>query len=64
MSIVLFFVSASILFLDSKGREKREKAMYIFLAAVSVILAFAAGLAAENDHVGASLSGMISIFMR
>lgn len=64
MLFLLLAVFAVILFFDFGAREGGERKIYIALIAVSVVLAFAAGIAAENDHVGASLSGMISIFMR
>ena len=45
-------------------REGREKVLYAVLFALSLVAAFAAGRAAQSDHIGASLSGMVSIFMR
>ncbi len=59
---VLFF---AMLFFDGRGREKgRKKNIYLFLSAVAIIMACFAAMNAEQDHMGASLSGMISIFMR
>ncbi len=64
MSYVLPTVFLAVLFLDFRTREGRERKAYIVLGAVALLLAVFSGIAAESDHVGASLSGMISIFMR
>ncbi len=64
MSYVLPAVFAAVLFFDFRARKGKEKALYIVLGAISLLLAVFSGIAAESDHVGASLSGMISIFMR
>lgn len=64
MIFILPAVFAAVLLFDFRAREGREKTIYITLAFAAVALAFIAGSAAESDHVGASLSGMISIFMR
>ncbi len=64
MSYVLPAVFLAALFFDFRARESKEKNAYIILGAISLLLAVFSGIAAESDHVGASLSGMISIFMR
>ncbi len=64
MSYVLPVVFIAALFFDFRMRESKEKVMYIVLGVMSLLLAVFSGIAAESDHVGASLSGMISIFMR
>lgn len=64
MSYVLPAVFLAALLFDFRAREGKEKRTYIVLGAVSLLLAVFSGIAAESDHVGASLSGMISIFMR
>ena len=64
MSILLPAAFLIILYIGGKELRGKEKRLYISLSIVSVLLAFAAGTAAESDHVGASLSGVISIFMR
>ncbi|MBQ8004106.1 MAG: hypothetical protein IJ299_03350 [Oscillospiraceae bacterium] len=64
MSYILPAVFALVLFLDFRGHEGKEKRVYIVLGALSLVLAVFSGIAAESDHMGASLSGMISIFMR
>lgn len=64
MSYVLPAVFLAALFFDFRARESKEKHAYIILGAISLLLAVFSGIAAESDHVGASLSGMISIFMR
>jgi len=45
-------------------REGRERVMYVALSVAAVIFSFFAGSIVRSDHVGASLSGMVSIFMR
>ncbi len=64
MRILLPAAFLLILCVGGKGLEGREKRLYLSLSVVSFLLAVAAGVAAESDHVGASLSGVISIFMR
>lgn len=64
MVFILPAIFAVVVFLDFRGRKGREKALYIALAVLAVTVSIFAGYAAKNDHVGASLSGMISIFMR
>ncbi|MBE6964811.1 MAG: hypothetical protein IJB42_04360 [Oscillospiraceae bacterium] len=64
MSYVLPAVFLAALFFDFRAREGKEKRAYIVLGVISLLLAVFSGIAAESDHVGASLSGMISIFMR
>ncbi len=64
MSYVLPAVFLAALFFDFRTCKGREKIAYIVLGATSLLLAVFSGIAAESDHVGASLSGMISIFMR
>lgn len=64
MSIILPVVFAVLLFFDSGERESREKKLYLVLSVIAVLSGIFAGFAAKSDHIGASLSGMISIFMR
>lgn len=64
MSYALPAAFLAALFIDFRAREGKEKRAYIALGAISLLLAVFSGIAAESDHVGASLSGMISIFMR
>ena len=64
MSFVVPITFALILIFGAERGEGKEDAVYIFLSAVAVLLSVLAGFAAKDDHVGASLSGMISIFMR
>lgn len=64
MSIILPLLFAGLLVFDFRGREARERNLYIALSAAAVLLAVFAARAAQSDHVGASLSGMISVFMR
>ena len=45
-------------------REGRERTAYIVASVLAVLFAIAAGSILRTDHVGASLSGMVSIFMR
>ena len=64
MSYVLPAAFLAALFFDFRTRDGKEKIIYIVLGIISLLLAVFSGIAAESDHVGASLSGMISIFMR
>ena len=64
MGFVLSAVFAAIMYFDFHGREGREQSLYLVLSALAIILSFIAGTLAARDHVGATLSGMISIFMR
>lgn len=64
MGFVLPVIFAAVLFLDFRDRRGREKILYIVLALLAAAASVFAGYAAKSDHVGASLSGMISIFMR
>mgnify|MGYP002512690699 CR=1 FL=1 len=45
-------------------REGKERVLYTVLFAISLITALVAGGMERHDHIGASLSGMVSIFMR
>ena len=64
MAFLLPVIYIAVLFLDRRERSGREKIIYIILASVAVALGIPAGIGARLDHVGASLSGMISLFMR
>lgn len=64
MGIVIPAIFLALVFFDFRRREGREKVLYIALSAAALLFGLFAGLAAKSDHVGASLSGMISIFMR
>ncbi len=64
MIFILPAIFAAVVFLDFRSRQGREKTLYIALSVLAVTASVFAGYAAKNDHVGASLSGMISIFMR
>lgn len=64
MSVILPIIFAVVLLSDRRGRTGMEKYIYIALAVIAVLLALPAGILANYDHVGASLSGVISIFMR
>ena len=65
MSILIPIVYLILLLFDirtfSEGREKR---VYILISVIAVTAACFAAVFAKRDHIGASLSGMISIFMR
>ena len=64
MGMFLGFIYLLILLPAVSGKEGREKKLYIALSVLAVISAYFAGRFMLTDHVGASLSGMISIFMR
>ncbi len=64
MAILLSAISLILLLPGIREREGREKKLYVALLCIAVAAGYAAGAFAVSDHVGASLSGMISIFMR
>lgn len=65
MSFLTPVIFSSLLIFDIKGREKgKERNICISLSAIAVILSLLAAFLSDRDHIGASLSGMISIFMR
>lgn len=64
MGILLSIIYALIILPGLLKKEGREKTLYIALSLLAVISAYFAGRFMLTDHVGASLSGMLSIFMR
>ncbi len=65
MSFLIPAVFFSLLFFDIKGREKgKARNICISLSAIAALASVCAAFLANRDHIGASLSGMISIFMR
>ena len=64
MIFILPLVFSAVILFDSRGRKGRERKLWLALAALALILSFFASRAADGDHIGASLSGMISVFMR
>jgi len=64
MTFILPILFTAILFFDFRGRCDGERVLYVLLSVIAIILAIFAGIMASSDHVGASLSGMISVFMR
>ncbi len=64
MVIILPAIYIAVILLDRRGRDGREKMLYAILAVLAVVLGIPAGKGAGLDHVGASLSGMVSLFMR
>ncbi len=64
MTYVLLLISLVFMLPGIKRREGREKKLYIALLCVVAATGLIAGGFAASDHIGASLSGMISIFMR
>lgn len=64
MAIALTFLYAVLLLPGIFSREGKERTVYIALSAIALIFAAIAGSILRSDHVGASLSGMVSIFMR
>ena len=64
MGVFLLMVYVPFLVSGVFRREGREKILYVVLFAISLVASFAAGILARQDHIGASLSGMVSIFMR
>lgn len=64
MIFILPLVFSAILFFDFRERGGREKKLWLALSFLAIALSFFASRAADGDHIGASLSGMISVFMR
>ena len=64
MATALVLICLSLLLPGVFRREGKERTVYIVLSSLAVIFAIAAGSVMRTDHVGASLSGMVSIFMR
>lgn len=64
MGVLLSVIYALILTPPIFKKEGKEKKLYIVLSLFAIISAYFAGCFMLTDHVGASLSGMISIFMR
>lgn len=64
MAVGLVLIYSVFLIPGVFRREGRERVVYIVLSAVAVLFAVIAGSILRTDHVGASLSGMVSIFMR
>lgn len=64
MAAGLVLIYSALLIPGVFHREGRERTAYIVLASLAVIFAIVAGSILRTDHVGASLSGMVSIFMR
>ena len=64
MGILLVLLTLTAGFFGARPRRGREKKIYIALSVIAAAAGYAAGIFAEADHVGASLSGMVSIFMR
>lgn len=64
MIFILPLVFSAILLFDFRGRCGREKKLWLALSLLALALSFFASRAADGDHIGASFSGMISVFMR
>ncbi|MBQ5778325.1 MAG: hypothetical protein IIV97_05880 [Oscillospiraceae bacterium] len=64
MAVGLILIYAALLIPGGFHREGKERIVYIVLSALALVSAVAAGSILRTDHVGASLSGMVSIFMR
>ncbi len=64
MAIGLVLVYSALLIPGVFRREGRERVVYIVLSTLAALFAVVAGSILRTDHVGASLSGMVSIFMR
>lgn len=64
MAVGLVLIYSAFLIPGVFRREGRERVVYIVLSALALVSAIVAGSILRTDHVGASLSGMVSIFMR
>lgn len=66
MSFIIILLYALILYSDSRispkqFETKRGKILYRTLVALAIIISFPTALALELDHIGASLSGIITL---
>lgn len=64
MIFILPLLFSAMLLFDFRGRVGCEKKLWLALSLLALILSIFASRAADGDHIGASLSGMISVFMR
>ncbi len=64
VGLLLVVIYMAFLIRGFLKREGREKVLFGVLSLLSLVLAYVAGEFAKGDHIGASLSGMVSIFMR
>ncbi len=64
MTVLLPLIYGAILFFGKGKREGLERWIYISLSCGAIFLAVISALNISPAPVGASLSGMISIFMR
>lgn len=64
MGIVFSLICIVLFFFGRRAREGKEKRVYEVLCFLGAMLWVFAFFKEQGDHVGASLSGMISIFMR
>jgi len=66
MSFIIVLIYCAILYLDSRlsskhFETKREKILYRTLVILAILISFPTALALQLDHIGASLSGLISL---
>lgn len=64
MGLLLVLIYILFLVRGFLKREGRERVLFGVLSLLSLALAYVAGEFVKGDHIGASLSGMVSIFMR
>ena len=64
MRVFILIIYIATLFLGFQSREGGERTLYLALSLIALVSAVLAGSFLGSDHIGASLSGMISIFMR
>lgn len=64
MGIVFSLICIVLLLFGRRVREGKEKTIYEVLCFLGAMLWVFAFFKERGDHIGASLSGIISIFMR
>ncbi len=64
MGVVFSLICVAMFIFGGRAREGEEKKTYKLLCLIGAVLWVIAFFKEQGDHVGASLSGMISIFMR
>ena len=66
MSLIIVLIYGAILWLDCRispkhFETKRGKFLYRTLVILAILISFPTALALQLDHIGASLSGLISL---
>ncbi|MBR5543205.1 MAG: hypothetical protein IKU65_03805 [Oscillospiraceae bacterium] len=64
MGIFLFVLCVICLLFCGQKEKGCEEKLYRALVLIAALLSLTSAFAQKSEHIGASLSGMISIFMR